>query len=153
MPTRLLFGCFCAVALGATGAAEDKPKDDATAVQGTWVTVARSKPAEPDIICEQVVFKGDKLTFHYKFDGKQFTTECTFKLDSTASPKRIDFTPADGGNKGKAYPGIYEFKDGELWFAYRGPDSTRPKNFTDEQEKNNGTVWYAFESAKAKKDK
>ena len=153
MPTRFLLACLCAAGLCAVGDAEDKAKEDETAIQGTWVTVARTKPAKPDVICEQVVFKGDKLTFHYKLDGQPFTTECKFKLDPTATPKRIDFTPTEGDNKGKPYPGIYEFKDGKLLFAYRGPMSTRPKGFDDAAAGNDVTVGYDFEPVKTKKDK
>jgi hypothetical protein len=39
--------------------------------------------------------------------------------------------PTEGANKGKTYLGLYDFKEGRLWFCYRGPESTRPKNFND----------------------
>ncbi len=133
MPSRILI--VCALGLWLAVARADEPKDDKIAIQGTWELTARGKPAIPDIVCERIVFKGDKLTFHYKLDGKRFTTECTFKLDPTAKPKRIDFTfsPTDGDDdKGKPYLGIYELKDGKLRLNYRGPTSTRPKDFKDE---------------------
>jgi uncharacterized protein (TIGR03067 family) len=125
--------------------ADEKPGADEKAVQGSWNLKARGKPAEPDVICEKVVFKGDKLTFHYKLGDQRSTSECTFKLDPTSSPKAIDFTPTDGGNKGKPYLGLYEFKDGELCICYRGPGSTRPKSFNDSSAGNAVTVIYWFE--------
>ena len=80
----------------------------------------------------KAVFKGDKLTLYSELAGKNNEIECTFKLDATVTPKRIDFAPVTGANKGQTYSGLYEFKGGELRICYRGPRSTRPKDFNDE---------------------
>ena len=148
MPSRILIACALGLWPAVTRA--DEPKGDKTAIQGTWELTARGKPAIPDVVCERVVFKGDKLTFHYKLDGKRSTTECTFKLDPTADPKQIDFTRADEDKKGKPYLGIYELKDGKLRLNYRGPGSTRPKDFKDESAGNDVTVQYEFELERKK---
>jgi uncharacterized protein (TIGR03067 family) len=144
MPTRFLFACLCITGLGVICSGEDKPRDE-TAIQGTWELIARSKPAEPDIVCERIVFEGEKMTFHYSLNGKRFTTECTFKLDPTTTPKRIDFTKTGDNKNSKPYLGIYEFKNGELRISYRGPQSTRPKDFSDERDGTLVTVGYTFE--------
>ena len=58
-------------------------------------------------------------------------------------PKEIDFTPTEGGNKGKTYRGLYEVKAGRLRFCYRGPGSSRPRDFSDQHDPktNGGTVF------------
>jgi uncharacterized protein (TIGR03067 family) len=95
------------------------------------------------VLLERVVIKGDTLTFHYNLDGKKFTSATKFKLDPTASPKQIDFTPTAGGNKGRTYLGLYEVKAEQLKLCYRGPESTRPKDFDDEHDPNtNGTTTF-----------
>lgn len=147
MPTRILTACALAVCLTARAA---EPVDDKAAIQGTWELTGRGKPAEPDVVCEKVVFKGDTLTFHYLFDGKRFTTECVFKLDAATDPKQIDFTRTEDGKKGKPYLGIYELKDGKLRLNYRGPESTRPKDFKDELAGTNVTQRMEFELERKK---
>ena len=119
-----------------SGVAQDKPKqakDDATLLQGVWHwdPDAKQSEAKPVVLLERVVVKDAKLTFHYKLDGKAFTSETTFKLDPKAFPRAIDFTPTEGANKGKTYLGLYELRDGKLKICYRRPGSTRPKNFLD----------------------
>ena len=66
-----------------------------------------------------------------------------FKLDPEASPKEIDFTPTDkdNPNKGKAYLGLYEVTAGRLRICYRGPGSTRPKDFNDKSAGNEVTTF------------
>ena len=128
----------CALFLCLTVGADDKPtkaqkeervKAAVAALQGEWELTARGKPAEPDIVCERITFKGDKLTFHYLFNGKRFTSECTFSVDPTTAPGQIDFRPSE--EQERLYLGIYELKDRALRFNYRGPGSTRPKDFKD----------------------
>ena len=49
------------------------------------------------------------------------------------SPATIDIAPLDGPEKGKTFPGIYKFENGELWlvFAEKGD---RPADFKGEGE-------------------
>jgi uncharacterized protein (TIGR03067 family) len=145
------------LALCFTAKADDKPADAqkadrikvaVAALQGEWELTARGKPAEPDIVCERITIKGDKLTFHDTFNGKQFPTECTFTVDPTTDPRQIDFRRSD--EKGKPYLGIYELTDGKLRFHYRGPDSTRPKDFKDASAGSAVTVTYEFKLRKGK---
>lgn len=127
---------------------EDRIKTAVAALQGEWELTARGKPAEPDIVCERITFKGDKLTFHYLFNGKRFTTECAFTVDPTTDPGQIDFRPSE--EKERLYLGIYELKNGKLRFHYRGPESKRPKDFKDELDRTWVTQQYEFKLLKGK---
>jgi uncharacterized protein (TIGR03067 family) len=134
--------------LGFMSVAQDKPKDDSLLVQGIWDwdPAAKQSDAKPVVLLERVVIKGDTLTFHYSRNGKKFTTPTEFKLDPKRSPKEIDFTPTEEGNanKGKTYLGLYEVKAGQLRICYRGPGSTRPKNFNDMSAGNDVTTFLTF---------
>lgn len=139
--------------LGFTSVAQEKPKDDAQLVQGSWdcAPTAKQADAQPQVLLERVVIKGDTLTFHYSMDGKEFTTAAKFTLNPKASPKEIDFTPTDkdNSNKGKVYLGLYEIKAGQLRICYRGPGSTRPKSFTDMQDGTNMTTFIVLKPSPA----
>jgi hypothetical protein len=47
-------------------------------------------------------------------------------------------------NKGRTYEGLYEVKDGKLRICYRGPDSTRPKDFEDTSAGNTRTTFISL---------
>jgi uncharacterized protein (TIGR03067 family) len=123
--------------------ADDKPTGDARLVQGSWDwdPAVKQSDAKPQVLLEGVVVKGDTLTFHYLSAGERSTCAVTFKLNPDASPKEIDFTPTEGANKDKTYLGLYELKAGQLRICYRGPGSTRPKNFDDKSAGNDATVF------------
>src|SRR5437899_3280675 len=86
-----------------TGLAQDKPNDDLKRIQGTWVwdTAEKQSDARPEILLEQVIIAGNKLTFHYRLGDQRSTSACEFTLDAQAAPKKIDFIPLEGANKGK----------------------------------------------------
>jgi uncharacterized protein (TIGR03067 family) len=115
--------------LSGPGATRDPAQTDQQAVQGDW-EVVEHLPADaiPPVVYTRVVFAGDKLTLHCRLEDQTASVTCTFKLDPKGSPKQMDFTPARGG---KPYLAIYALKDGKLRIAYRGPTSTRPKDFAD----------------------
>lgn len=149
-PPLLRKGLVSLVICVSAGAVAAGAGDDSKAVQGTWVVTDHQPQAEPKVVYEKAVIKGDKLTLHSDFMGKKHEVECVFKLDPTATPKRIDFTPVSGASKGQTYPGLYELKkDGEMRICYRGPGSTRPKNFDD---KNDGAIGTTFLVLKIKPD-
>jgi uncharacterized protein (TIGR03067 family) len=131
---------FALAAFGCTALlAQDPPKGDAELLRSSWDwdPAAKQSDAEPVVLLERIVIKDNILTFHYSLDGKTFTTPTEFTLESTANPKTIDFSPTDknNDNRGKAYLGIYELKAGQLKIGYRGPGSTRPKDFDDKQDR------------------
>jgi uncharacterized protein (TIGR03067 family) len=138
---------------GLTGAAQDRPKTDRQLVQGIWDwdPDVKQQDLRPQVALERVVIKGDTLTFHYNLDGKKFTSATTFKLNATASPREIDFIPTEGSNKGKTYRGLYEVKAGRLRICYRGPGSSRPKDFDDKRDPkiNRGTMFIVLKRSPA----
>lgn len=114
---------------------QGKGKPDKELIQGNWVWDAAyaQSDATPVVLVERIVINGDQLTFHYKMEADRFRSPTTFKIDSEAIPKQIEFTPTQGPNQGKTYVGIYEIKEGTLRIAYRGPGSPRPKRFHNER--------------------
>jgi uncharacterized protein (TIGR03067 family) len=125
-----LVACVACVLLVCRAAGEDKPQGgDEKAFQGTWEVVEHlpGAKAQPPVVYYKVVVAGTKLTLHSKLGDKTHATECEFKLDPTTAPKQLDLISPRWGT----YPGLYEFKDGKLRLCYRGPGSTRPKDFDD----------------------
>jgi uncharacterized protein (TIGR03067 family) len=143
MSIRLIAVLVVCLCWGIAGTAQDKSKDDTHRIQGTWDwdPAEAQSDAEPQVILERVVIKGNKLTFHYQLGDQRFTSTTEFKLNPQKGPKEIDFTPLEGANKGKTYLGLYEIMKGRLKICYRGPGSTRPKDFDDKVEGNNGTAF------------
>jgi len=134
-----------ALLCGSLGIAEDKPKDDVKLLKGSWDwdPAEKQNDAIPQVLTEKLDFTEEKMTFHYNFNGKKFTTECNFQLNKDESPKQINFINTEGGDKENPYQGLYEFKNGQLKICYRGPGATRPKNFDDKHDTktNQGTVF------------
>lgn len=52
----------------------------------------------------------------------------TVKLNDKAKPATIDFSPQDGPEKGKTFPGIFTFEKGKLTIAMT-ETATRPTDF------------------------
>jgi uncharacterized protein (TIGR03067 family) len=123
--------------------AQNKPASDDQRIQGTWTwdPAEKQSDAEPRVILERLTIKDDKLTFHYRLGDQRSTSATQFKLDPTATPAAIDFTPTGGANAGRTYLGRYELKGDRLKICYRGPGSTRPKDFTDKAAGNAGTAF------------
>ncbi len=130
--------CACSLL---PGVAQVAPGDGAL-LQGSWEWDPAVPPPEaiPQVLVERVVVKGDTLTFHYRLGDQRSTHVTRFTLDEKGSPKRIDFTPVGGANAGRTYFGLYDVKDGKLRLCYRGPGSTRPKDFGDKQEPNSSAA-------------
>jgi uncharacterized protein (TIGR03067 family) len=120
------------VAICALNAA-DPPLPDQQAIAGSWRVVACE--LEEKLLPEKV-FKD--LDYQLKEDGTWAlkggpgfpkATGGTFTLGPKASPKTIDFTPADGPFKGKTFRGIYQLEGDELKACFAFPDKERPKIF------------------------
>lgn len=148
MRGRLLAVAVCALS-AAAGTAEDKPTGDGRLLQGSWDwdPAAKQSDAQPQILLERVVVKGNTLTFHYRFGGTVDVSPTTFTLDPAATPKAIDFVPTEGANKGQTYVGLYEVGDGRLRICYRGPGDTRPRNFDDKADKTGSTVFIVLKKS------
>jgi uncharacterized protein (TIGR03067 family) len=119
------------------------PRTDAQLVQRSWDSVAKPADVGQPVVLERVIFRGDTLQFHYRAQGAALISATTFKLNTAATPKEIEFTPYQGANADRAYHGLYEFAEGQLRICYRGPGSTRPKDFSDQRDqKSNETTTY-----------
>ncbi len=124
--------------------ADDATKD-AAKLEGTWVIVSAVENGKP---LDEI--KGDKLTFK---DGtltiktKEKDEKGTFKLDSSAKPKTIDFTEE---GKDKTIQAIY-ILDGDVLkiCAAHKPGEKRPTEFSAKE----GSGQMLIELKREKKDK
>jgi uncharacterized protein (TIGR03067 family) len=104
-------------------------RDELNRFEATWKFVSieiegRSIPAER--------FTEDRLVLK----GKQFTTtvggnttEGTFKIDPTTSPKSIEITFTDGPGKDNTQKGIYELEGNRQKICWAGMGKPRPTEF------------------------
>jgi uncharacterized protein (TIGR03067 family) len=104
------------------------PKDG-DAIQGTWLpsTAEFGGKMFPDEVRKTIklVIKDDKYTATV---GKQ-VDQGTVKLNPSAKPKAMDITGADGPNKGKTFPCIYELDGDTLRICYDLSGKSRPTEF------------------------
>jgi uncharacterized protein (TIGR03067 family) len=121
--------------VGGAARAGDPPDPALRELQGTWVPVGQpdiSSPAGvPPPVLERLVFKGDRMYFHYLQGTQRDVSENRITLDPTKTPKRIYFTPTDGGSGGKPYRGVYELRGRRLKITYSGPQDPRPAKIMD----------------------
>jgi uncharacterized protein (TIGR03067 family) len=101
-------------------------------LQGTWLIESLEEDGKPSPDKEaiiDVVIKGDKITFNY--GELQKAAACTFKVDSSKTPKTVDITPA---GEEKSMPGIYELTGDTLKLCWREnlQGGERPVRFTGE---------------------
>jgi uncharacterized protein (TIGR03067 family) len=114
-------------------AVDDAKKDDADAIKGKWVAVSiklRGMPAPDELV----------KSFKFNLDGKNYintagdqSEEGGYTLDSTKSPKTIDFDIKTGMDKGKKQLGIYKLDGDKLTIVASPAGSTdRPKSLEPE---------------------
>jgi uncharacterized protein (TIGR03067 family) len=116
------------VSIGFLGV-DDAKKDDAEAIKGKWVAVSIKQGGFP--VPDEVV-----KTFKFKFDGKDYinsamdqSEEGGYKIDSSKSPKTIDFDIKTGNDKGKKQLGVYKLDGDKLTIvASMAGDTERPKS-------------------------
>jgi uncharacterized protein (TIGR03067 family) len=109
-------------------AADDAPKSDGEALQGTWSLKAGSKkngkPLPKELLKNlKIVFAGKKIILKVGED----TREGTFVLNERTKPKRITVTHSDG--KTRNTRGIYQFDKETLWLCFANPGEDRPTGF------------------------
>jgi uncharacterized protein (TIGR03067 family) len=121
-------------------------RDELNRFEATWKFVSidvegRSVPAER--------FGEDRLVLK----GKQFTTtvggnttEGTFKIDPTATPKTIDITFTDGPGKDNTQKGIYELDGDTQKICWAAPGKPRPTEF--EAKPKSGRILQVLEKVK-----
>jgi uncharacterized protein (TIGR03067 family) len=116
--------------LGAAGPVKDDANNDADGLQGSWTMVlvfinGEELPAE-QVRSGQLVIDDNQ----YRAQLGANTSTSTIKVDSSKTPKQIDFTFTDGDQKGKTVKGIYKLGSDGLTIC-RGLTEmeTRPTEF------------------------
>jgi uncharacterized protein (TIGR03067 family) len=132
---RIATGVLVVSAAGLLGAGDDaKKKDDAELLKGKWSAVSFTvgKMSQPDDFIK---------SFKFTFDGKKYTNvlgsevaeEGEYKIDSSKSPKTMDFDIKTGRDMGKKQFAIYKFEGEKLTIVAAAAGSEeRPKSFTVE---------------------
>lgn len=119
--------CFLVCAAGASAADKDIEK-----LQGVWNVVSSEVDgtAVPDESAKRMrlTFKGDKLIVKDWY-GDDREDACTYKVDSTKSPKTLDITPARHRDLTRF---IYELNGDNLKVCMfnKSPSTEYPKEFT-----------------------
>jgi uncharacterized protein (TIGR03067 family) len=112
-------------------AAEEKPeKKDQKNLQGEWTMVSGSADGQPmpAQMLKQMkrVCNGDETTITM---GEQVFFKAKVKMDSSKSPKTIDYEMTDGFTKGKKQLGIYELNGDTFKSCFSKPGEDRPTDF------------------------
>jgi len=117
------------------GKAGKPTNSDNQQIQGTWKVVGcygNSKVASPEFIEEHpstMKFAGSSVTTSEKTTATtQTTTEATFVLDPSKSPKQITLTAATGPLKDHPGTFIYELEKDSLKVAF-GAGNSLPNGF------------------------
>jgi uncharacterized protein (TIGR03067 family) len=121
-------------------AAEPKPADDLTGLQGNWKPLQceyQGTPQMPADVMKQVTVVFDKGEYHLYFvdktkDGAPKVlrlAQANIVLDSSTSPKSITFEFPDGPLKGQKRHGIYELAGNQLRLCYGPVDKPKPTEF------------------------
>ncbi|MEK6238632.1 MAG: TIGR03067 domain-containing protein [Planctomycetales bacterium] len=106
-----------------------KPKG---ALQGRWEVVAAMQNGTADLnaVGDKVRFDGDKMTIRPRNSSEQPVS--TFKVDSSAPLKRIDFTvPLNNGQV--SIKGVYDLQGDSLKLCMSPPSAPRPKALKSEK--------------------
>ena len=118
------------LSLGAVPAQDKALKDLAGAYGVTaFERNGSAVPAEVKASITAVTIADGKLTI--AMGNKEFTA--TLKLDSSKPKAEVDLFPLNAAyEKGRKFPGIYEYKGGTLMLIYV-EDGERPKDFISSQ--------------------
>ena len=125
----------------------DADKKDAEALQGTWtmvsLTISGQNGSEEQVKGSKLVVEGDRFT--PTVDDQAIP--CTFKLDTSVSPKAIDITYKSGNLKDRTVKGSYKF-EGDTFVMIRPlrPNDDRPVDFASGAE--SGLVLVVWKRAK-----
>ncbi|HZT81083.1 MAG TPA: TIGR03067 domain-containing protein [Gemmataceae bacterium] len=132
-------------------AADDKPKDDASAkdvkaLQGRWKAVSGVEDGK-DFDKEtaealELIVEGDKYTLKVK--GEELE-QGTLKLDAGKKPKAADIDIAKGEDKGKKQLGVYELSGDTFKLCVSRPGKERPKDLS--AKKGSGHSLFVFKRA------
>jgi len=129
-------------------AAADPKKDDADSPKGKWSALSISLGGK-SLLADEV--KDLKCTFDDKsytqLKGSEVIEEGDFKVDTSKSPKTIDFDIKKGPDNGKKQLGIYKIDGEKLTLVVSMPGSDeRPKSFKIDPESQ--VLEFVFEKVK-----
>jgi uncharacterized protein (TIGR03067 family) len=135
----LLLGCF-GLGLSLSIAADTRPVDDLTALQGNWKPLQCEFQGKSQMTAEEmkqmtgVYEKADYYLYFVDTDknGKPDVMQiahANITLDPTTSPKGILFELAEGRMKGAKQHGIYEIAGNQLKLCYGPIDKPKPTEF------------------------
>jgi uncharacterized protein (TIGR03067 family) len=106
-------------------------KKELALLEGEWSMVSAEHAGQvvPETMLKswKRVARGNETTVTF---AGQVMLKATFTVDTSKQPKFIDYTLADGPNKGKQQFGIYELKGDTLRFCFAAPGKDRPSDFT-----------------------
>jgi uncharacterized protein (TIGR03067 family) len=121
--TAILVASTCALL-----AEDKKPADDQKKLLGAWKIVAMEEngKASDDFKDAVLTMQEGKYTIQTP-DGE--VLDGTYKVNSSAKPKEIDFVPNFGRNKGKTTLGIYALEGDTLKICRDDAGKPRPKEF------------------------
>jgi uncharacterized protein (TIGR03067 family) len=155
MKRRLVWIPVVATLLAVTYAQSGDP-NALKKLDGRWKIQSAEKggQAAPPGFKEAVtfIFAGDKLTLHFKSEGKEDKKVSAIKIDASKKPHHIDITPESGPEKGKTMPGIIELKDETLKLCVNDGGKDRPTEFKSPEKSNFLAITLTREKA-GKKDK
>lgn len=135
----LMAGLF-GLGLSLSMAADPKPVDDLTSLQGNWKPLQCEFQGKPQITAEGMkLMTGvyDKSEYFLYFVDRNnagkpdvmLIAHANVKLDPSASPKGITFELLEGSNKGAKQHGIYEIAGNQLKLCYGPIDKPKPTKF------------------------
>jgi uncharacterized protein (TIGR03067 family) len=115
-------------------AADEPKKDDAEGLKGTWTAVSimhSGQPAPDDLV----------KSFKFSMDGKSYTNtiggqvmeEGSYTIDTTKTPRTIDFDIKTGNDQGKKQLAIFKLEGDRLTIvAAEAGSKERPKTLKHE---------------------
>jgi uncharacterized protein (TIGR03067 family) len=144
MRLTVAFVVLCAAGIVA---ADDTKKDDAEAIKGKWKALSISMSGEP---APEELVKDFKINFEskdYTNTVGDMTEEGSYSIDSTKSPKTIDFDIKKGQDEGKKQLGVYKLDADKLTLVVSAAGSKdRPTSLT--VEKGSGLTEFVLERVK-----
>lgn len=124
--------CGFAIVIALAGGTLRADEKDLKALDGDWTPQSGELGGAkfPDEILKTIKLemKDGKYTVAV---GKQLD-KGTIKIDGSKKPKEMDITGAEGPNKGKIFPAIYELDGDMLKICYDLSGKERPKTFKTE---------------------
>jgi uncharacterized protein (TIGR03067 family) len=111
-------------------AAKDAARKEHARLQGTWYTVAIGYGGR-----SYATDRGDTITYEgnryiQRQNGRVYQAGTFVIVDTTATPKQIEYTCTDGDLKGKRFRSIYTLDGDDHRICSDNANDNRPKDFT-----------------------